>query len=297
MPRAVSWIRSALLPLALLLAGCDAASGAVSATALLRVEAAQLVPGDPPADPAGPGVQGVMLAEARIWPGQVDKVVSGVLQEGATAAALQLLGDRVHYIVAAAAPDVTAPQQPTFFAHLGFSRSLPLGPQQLLVQAVSAEGRYGPALRQHLDAVAEPGALSAAMAQLVIVLRWDRQVDLDLHVEEPGGQVIWSRRKAGAPGAGVGVLDLDSNQACVLDGRQREQVSYAQPPPGRYRVLVDTFSLCGQATAYWSVEVYQGGASGSGARLAAASGQSLPSDTRGDHGALSGVLALELALP
>lgn len=294
MPGADSQVRSVLLHVVMLLAGCDAASGALSATARLRVEAAQLVPGDPPEDSGGPRVQGITLAEARIWPGQVDKVLSGVLQEGATAAALQLAGDRVHYIVPATAPDVTAPQQPTFFALLGFARTLPLGPQQLSVQAVDADGRYGPAQWQQLAAVAEPGAVPAGAAQLVIVLRWDRPVDLDLHVEEPDGQVIWSRRKAAAPGAGVGVLDLDSNQACLLDGRQREQVSYPRPPPpGRYRVLVDTFALCGQATAYWFVEVY----GGSGQLLAAASGQSLPSDTRGSHGSLAGVLALELSSP
>lgn len=280
--------------LALLLVACEGASGATSATALLRVEAAQLVAGDPPEEGGGPAVSGVTLAETRIWAGQVGKVLQGVLQQGATAAALQLTGDRVHYIVPARAPDVTAPEQPTFFALLGFSRSLPPGPQQLSVQAVDAAGRYGLALRQRLDADAEPGALPADGAQLAIVLRWDRAADLDLHVEEPDGHVIWSRRKAGALGTGTGVLDLDSNQACLLDGRQREQVSYAgPPPPGRYRIRVDTFALCGQAAAYWFVEVYHD----RGKRLAAASGQSLPSDTRGSHGALAGVLALELAIP
>lgn len=277
------------------LAGCDAASGAASATALLRVEPAQLVPGAPPEDAQGLRVLGITLLETRIWPGQVGKQITGVLQEGATAAALQLAGDRVHYIVPAKAPDVTAPQQPTFAAQLSFGRSLPLGPLQLVVQAVDAQGGYGPVLRQRLDAEEEPGARPPTAVPLVIVLRWDRPADLDLHVEEPGGQVIWSRRKAGTPGAGVGVLDLDSNGACVLDGRQREQVSYDRPPPsGRYQVRVDTFSLCGQATAYWFVEAYR---SGTALPVARASGQSLASDTRGEHGAQAGVLALELAIP
>lgn len=278
-----------------LVLGCDAASSASSATALLRVDSAQIVNGPPPQDAAGLRVQGISLLDTRIWPGQVGKALSGVLQEGATAAALMLGGDRVHYIVVAKAPDVTAPQQPTFAALLDFSRALPLGPQQLSVQAIAADGVYGPALRQPLDAVGEPGAGPSSMAPLVIALRWDRPVDLDLHVEEPDGQVIWSRRKSGAAASGVGVLELDSNAACVLDGRQREQVVYAHPPPpGRYRVLVDTFSLCGQAAAYWFVDVYRSGAA---PPIASASGQSLATDTRGSHGAQAGVQALEFSLP
>ena len=289
------WLWNAALGCAFLLLGCDAASAASSATALLRVDSAQIVIGPPPEDVAGLRVQGISLLDTRIWPGQVGKEVSGVLQEGATAAALMLEGDRVHYIVVAKAPDVTAPQQPTFAALLSFARSLPLGPQQLSVQAVTSDGVYGPALQQQLDAVAEPGAGPSSRAPLVITLRWDRPVDLDLHVEEPDGQVIWSRRKSGASGSGVGVLDLDSNAACVLDGRQREQVLYARPPPpGRYRVLVDTFSLCGQAEAYWFVDVYRSGAA---LPIQSASGQSLATDTRGSHGAQAGVQALEFSLP
>lgn len=278
-----------------LLFGCDAASSASSATALLRVDSAQLVDGPPPEDVAGPRVGGVTLLETRIWPGQVGKEVSGALQEGATAAALSLVGDHVHYIVVAKPPDVTAPQQPTFAAQLAFAPWLPLGPQPLSVQAVAADGRYGPALRQELEAVAALDAGPPATAPLVIVLRWDRPIDLDLHVEEPDGQIVWSRRKSGASGAGIGVLELDSNAACVIDGWQREQVVYQRPPPpGRYRVRVDTFSLCGQATAYWSVEAYRSGAA---QPIARASGQSLATDTRGSHGAQAGVQALELSFP
>lgn len=289
---------AAVLVLCPLLASCEAASSASSATALLRVESAQLVRGAPPEDAAGPAVSGVTVFETRIWPGQVAKPLSGTLQAGATAAAVYLAGDRVHYIVPAAAPDVTAPTQPTFSAQLAFAAWLDAGPQLLSVQAVDEAGRYGPARRVRLDAVADARQERPA-APLLFVLRWDRGADLDLHVEEPGGDVIWSRRKVGAAsggvGVGVGVLDLDSNQACVLDGRQREQVVYERPPPaGRYRVRVDTFSLCKEATAYWFVEAYR---EGGAPPIATVRGQSLPSDTRGPHGAGSGVLALELSLP
>lgn len=283
----------ALVIFSLLLLACDSASNASSATALLRVADAQIVPGAPAEDAQGPGVQGITVFETRIWPGQVQKPISGVLQPGATAAALYLFGDAVHYIVPAAAPDVTAPDQPTFAAQLSFSARLQSGPQALSVQAVDSAGIYGPASLQRLDAVADEDAMAPPEAPLQIVLRWDRPVDLDLHVEEPNGQVIWSRRKAGAASMGTGVLDIDSNEACIIDGRQREQVIYMQPPPrGRYRVRIDTFSLCDQATAYWFVEVFR-----SAQPFLLASGQSLPSDTRETHDAQAGVLALEFDIP
>ena len=59
------------------------------------------------------------------------------------------------------------------------------------------------------------------------------------------------------PSAGsIGYLDQDSNSQCVLDGQQREHVIYPMAPmPGRYRIQVDTFSLCAEVTAYWQVAV------------------------------------------
>lgn len=109
--------------------------------------------------------------------------------------------------------------------------------------------------------------------------------------------MVWSRRKGGAAaGRGAsGVLDWDSNAGCVIDGWNREEVTYAAPPvPGVYRVLVDAPSLCDQPVAYYSVTVAR---RGEPAPRAIVSGQSLPSDTRGDHGAQSGTLAIELRLP
>ena len=288
----------ALCLAALDLLACDptsTASSAASTVALLRVDGAQIVPGPPPDEDTGPGVQGIQVLATRIWPGQVGKSLTAVLDERATAAALHWTGDAVHYVVPAGAPDVTAPTLPTVVASLSLAPWLDLGPHALAIYAVDAAGRYGRPRWQRFDAVADPAAPALPQSWLQILLRWDRAADLDLHVQEPSGRVVWSRHKAGAAGMGSGVLDFDSNAACVLDGQQREQVRYLQPPPsGRYRVRVDTFSLCQQATAYWSLAVYR---MGHEAPLFITRGQSLASDTRGPHGADSGVLALELDLP
>lgn len=288
--------RSVLLLLLASGAGaCDSASPLSSVTSLLRVEGAQAVTGPPPVDAAGPGVGGISLLSATVWPGQQRKPLAGTLDAGATAVSVYLLGDRGHYILPAGPPDVTAPELPTFAAALSFSPELAPGPRALQVQATDSEGRYGVPVLQSLAVAGDPLPPGA----LVFTLRWERAADLDLHVEEPGGAEIWARRKGatmtpvGSPDASAGYLDVDSNAQCVLDGRQRESVIYPSAvPAGRYRVRVDTFSLCGQATAYWQVE-----ARAHGQVLASARGQSLPASTRGPHGPGAGVLALEVELP
>jgi hypothetical protein len=277
---------------------CDSASSESHLPSLLRVENAQLVLGTPPLDESGPSVQGVTLLQATVWPGQNRKPLSGTLAKSSTAVSLFLVGDRGHYIVPAGAPDLTAPTEPTFFTRLAFSPQLPLGPQLLQVQATDDSGRYGPATTLQLTVEPAPPPTGA----LVFSLRWERAADLDLHVEEPSGQELSSRRKSGntapapgrpPPGPDAGYLDIDSNGLCIIDGRQQESVIYPKlPSSGRYLVRVDTFSLCGQATAYWRVTAWL-----AGQRVAEASGQSLPSATRGDHGIGAGVLALELDVP
>lgn len=288
----------ALLSALVLCMSCESASGLSGVTALLRVEGAQLVPGAPPTSEEGPEVRGVTLLQSHVWPGQLDKPITGALAPGATAVSLYLIGDRVHYVLPAMAADITAPEQPTFAARLSFSPLLPQGAQQLVVQATDAAGRYGAAAVQALLSAEEP----APQGALVFTLRWERAADLDLHVEEPSGAEIWSRRKTGTspslpptgmPMADGGYLDADANAQCLLDGRQRESVIYPlSAPPGRYRVRVDTFSLCGQTTAYWRLEVRA-----QGQLLAEARGQSLPSSTRGQHGQGAGELALGLEIP
>jgi hypothetical protein len=281
-----------ILGVLLLVEGCDSASSQSHLGSLLRIAGAQRVLGSPPQPATGPQVQGVTLLQSQIWPGQQDKPIGGTLSAGSSAVSLFLLGDSAHYILVANAADVTAPDLPTFAALLSFSPLLPYGPNPLHIQAVSVQGEYGPPSVHTLLSIAEPSVDAA----LVIRLRWQRAADLDLHVEQPNGQHIFSRRKvdrSSVPVSTSGYLDLDSNALCVIDGKQMEQVIYRQTPQsGQYRIRIDTFSLCGQAAAYWLLDVLQ-----DGKLLAQASGQSLPSDTRGEHGAQSGVVALDLVIP
>lgn len=266
-------------------------------TALLRVAGAQRVEGPPPQETeagSGHAVPSVVLLGARIWPGTIDKPLEGTLPVGSTAVSIFLVGDIAHYVLPAGPADVTAKDLPTFSARLSFSPLLPLGPIRLWISAVAQKGVYGPPSVQQLISDPEPLPQGA----LVFQLRWKRAADLDLHVQQPDGQVIWSRRKnalpspgSGSPshGSSTGYLDQDSNSLCVIDGQQREHVVYPQRPlSGLYRVWIDAFSLCKETTAFWEMSVFV-----DGKLISSVGGQSVQSDTRGPHEPGTGTLALE----
>lgn len=294
------------LALALASGGCAVAPADRGLLALLRVDGAQFYPGRPPAAQAGPGagpeITGLLVGRTVVRPGEVDFGVSGAAAAGTTGVALSLERDAGYWVLAAGVPDVTAPDQPTYAAQLSFAPTLPPGPRNLAVQAVDAAGHAGPPRLQPLTVAERASALPDGA--LVIGLRWDTEADLDLHVVEPGGTEIWARKptgSAGTPDGGAsdagtatpGVLDVDSNALCVIDGRRAENVIYAQAAPaGTYLVRIDPWSLCGAAYANWVAEVRR-----NGEVVARAAGELVPSATRGPHGPGAGLLALTFAVP
>lgn len=287
----------------LVLAACDAASSDPGYGALLQLDGAQYEPGPLPSPAGGPEVVDAFLPRTVVEVGEVGLRLQGSLEAGANGVAVALDGDDGHWIVPSGIPDVFDPTRPTIDVDVGFARVLAAGPRAMRIAALDADGRAGEPWTIDLDV----RAAAIPEGSLVFTLRWDTPTDLDLRVITPDGIEVWSRNinsyAPPAPGQppdppdawmSGGILDVDSNARCVIDGRQQENVVWTvEPPPaGRYEVRVDAFSLCGEAAARWVVEARIGGEV-----VASASGLATFEDTAGAHDAGAGVRALEVEVP
>jgi hypothetical protein len=288
-----------------LLAGCGGVDPDPGLAADLRVAGAQFYAGAMPAPAVDARVTAIASLNNNIRAGQIDKSLSGRITHDGRAVALGFAGDTGYWIVPAGAMDVNFPDELTWSARVSFADTLVEGRRDLEVAAVDAAGRFGPP--DPLTLTVAPHSVSLADTRLVVSLSWDTEADLDLHVVLPTTPVItvWSKHPTSyvppAPGDPVdpnaitaaGILDVDSNSQCLIDGRREENVIWqgptAAPPHGSYAVLVDAFSLCGAPTAHWRADVYR---DGNPASIAHAEGTVVDSDTRGAHVASSGVRAL-----
>ncbi|WP_394822524.1 hypothetical protein [Pendulispora albinea] len=281
-------------------AGCETTEADSGRDARLQVAGAQFYRGAmPEGEQGGPAVLAVSLRTNAIRAGTRDKPCNGALAREATAAAIALSGDLGYWIVPAGAPTAETPDLASFQATLAFAPNLADGTYQLMVRAVDGAGRFGLPMSRALSTVSTDEAVRNA--ELAISLRWDTEVDLDLHVVDPRGVEIWKRNinsyERPAPGEPIdpegwktgGILDFDSNAACVIDGRRRENVFWkSAPPEGHYVVRVDAFSLCSESTARFHVDVLRRGVS-----IGSAEGMSTEVDARYPHDRGAGVLALE----
>jgi hypothetical protein len=221
--------------------------------------------------------------------------------------------DNGYWIVPAPITDVQTPGGFQFSTRMAFSPATPTGTHNLVLRGVDRNG-IGPAQKFVLTV-----APAVPAGSLVFTLVWDTNADLDLHVVvpnpypkpdgSPGDPIeIWSKAAVGVPrGQGIprptadqiaaaGYLDRDSNAGCVIDGARQEDVIFpatATPPSGEYIVRVDAFSMCGQSAAQWEVMVNDA----NGAVVNPATWEATDADTRGDHIAGSGRLALDFNYP
>jgi hypothetical protein len=272
------------LGIALALCACGGGVDSTGTDALLRVPGGQFVSGPLPQASGGPAVLQASINRVDVTPGLLDRTVTVTTPPGTSGVLLALQGDAGYWVVPAGGPDPQQSNQLKNQIPVNFSPALPAGPLPLLVQATTPDGAAGAAFVIPLQA---GGAATAS--RLSFTLGWDTESDLDLHVVDPlGTEIYW-----GHVAADGGVLDFDSNQSCILDGRRKETVSWASAPPsGRYQALVDTPSLCTAATAHWKLQALL-----DGAPLASVQGQSTSFDTRGFHGRGAGLLVLELDVP
>ena len=290
------------IALALVLApACNDVTADDGADADLAVDGAQFFRGAPPAASGGPDVLAVTLQTTEVHVGTTGKPASCTLSPSATAAGFALQGDVGYWVVPAGAAAVETPGDPAVKTQLSFARGMAVGTRALLVFAVDHAGKVG-AVNQTNLVVTDP---YAPRGRLVVSLSWDTEADLDLHVVDPAGVEIYKGNinsyQRPPPGTPVdpsaaksgGILDADSNAACVIDGRRAEHVTYAgAPPSGHYVVRVDTFSLCGVPSANWRAS-----AALDGKVLGASQGESTDADEQAAHDRGAGVLALEFDVP
>jgi hypothetical protein len=310
-PRVRAWQLWTAAALSAAVASCgDGASPASNLEASLRLSGAgvQYVPGPLVDDPTavGPAVHAVSAA-FHVFPGAIGRSVGGTVEAGSAAVLVGLDGDVGHYVIPISGADLDNPPDLVFAAQASFAKTLGVGPASLRARAVAANGSVGPGASQGLSVDAAPVA-----GTLVVSLTWDTEADLDLHVVTPpsmpdGKPVeLWSGNRTtllprsaleGGPYtdeelATAGVLDFDSNSQCLIDGALAENVSWQVPPPaGHYIVRVDTFSMCGQPAARWTLTVTL-----DGTPLGTFAGLSTESDTRFAHKAGAGLTVFEFDL-
>jgi hypothetical protein len=288
-----------------LAAACSGASSSTGQTAWMRVQGAQYISGsiDVETRASAPQVHSISTQNNDLFPGVTGKSISGTVGPGSTAVMMGLLGDSGYWVFPVQDLDQNTPGDYTFGCSASFSpltQTADGGGLSLVVRATNKQGEVGPAL---IQPIVMKGALPGGA--LVISLDWDTQADLDLHVVLPsdrdaGVNEIWPRKPTGLPagtngatfdeGTDAGYLDRDSNSMCAIDGIRVENVIFPTVAPGgHYLVRVDTFSLCGEATARWRVRVFAGDTA---TPTLQAFGQSTDTDTRFAHGQGAGVQAL-----
>ncbi|MGC4094539.1 MAG: hypothetical protein QM756_42815 [Polyangiaceae bacterium] len=282
------------------LVGCeDGARFDPGFDAQLFVEHGAFVRETLPRDSGGPEVLATYLGRSYFSRATARKSFSGVLAPSASAVALELEGDRGHWVVPSGFPFPESPGTTSFDAPLSFSATIANGPHRLWVAAADEAGRYGAA--RSVDFTLTEQVMPASA--LTVSLFWDTASDLDLHLILPDGTEIyrdqpnsWRPPTGSEPTVDAwqsgGLLDFDSNARCTIDGRNNENIWFRDAPPaGQFTVRVDAFSLCSEVVARFRVEVRLGEE-----RIATASGTLTSSATRFDHAAGAGLSVLTFSV-
>lgn len=181
-----------------------------------------------------------------------------------------------YWVVPAGPPDPAVQGEPVrvwrFLAD--FHETLAPGRHRMLVAAIDEQGRAGSQVATSLCVhrrVPDNGNVCDARKappETVISLTWDRPVDLDLAVVTPDGQTISAKSRSAHLATdekvsrvatdknrpNVGYLDRDSTAHCARDGRQMENVVFAErPAPGSYLVYVSLRDACHEPSVRYTV--------------------------------------------
>ncbi len=263
----------------LALSGCTGALQPLGVTEPIRVRGGALELRAWPASEGAAEITSLEVASGIVIDGQVARRVAGRTTEDAYAVivALEGLGNGF-WIRPVDAVDPTFDGERSFELDVDFGSGIPPGRHDLLLAAIDGDGRAGPVTRLTLCVIddAVPDGLNACDPTLrppavVITLRWDTPVDLNLVVDTPDGKRVDPRHPTTAlvePGSTVppdvladphvGRLNRDSNAGCLLDGRNAESLVFAEAPPeGSYLLHADLFDACHESGVRFAVSVYR----------------------------------------
>lgn len=244
----------------------------------VRVPAGFFIAGELPVATTGPRVTSVEASNAIALLGQDGRALGGRAGEAAWAMGLRFAtlgsGWWIHE-VGDLAP--LFPEERDFLVTYDLGAGIPPGLHALRIAAIDEDGRRGPVVDLDLcvldDAV--PAGLtpcdpSIPPPAVVLGVTWNREVDLDLVVDAPGGRRIsWKAPTSATPVDGtvpddalddpsLGRLSRDSNAGCIADGRNAEAVVWDEPPAdGVYSAYVDLFDACGEPDVSFTVSVYR----------------------------------------
>jgi len=96
--------------------------------------------------------------------------------------------------------------------------------------------------------------IKVATGDVAVSVSWNVENDIDLHVVDPNGFEVYYTDDTSPEG---GMLDLDSNAACVIDGIKNEHIVWptGMAPAGTYTVRVDNYDNCTSTAANYVVTV------------------------------------------
>ncbi len=103
--------------------------------------------------------------------------------------------------------------------------------------------------------------VAAGTGNLQVSLAWQVDNDVDLHLVQPDGEEIYYGNTQSSTG---GLLDIDSNAACDIDGVRNENITFGDGAvvlAGDYIVRVDFYEECqpdGDATPYTVIAYLEG---------------------------------------
>jgi hypothetical protein len=164
----------------------------------------------------------------------------------------------------------------SFSMKVNFAPSVPGGHHTLEVSALDAAGNAGPLIT--LDVCVTPSVPdyttspatshtcrpSSPLPALVISMKWDVNLDLDLTVIFPDGtnhnpkDPNAEEADGGEGGAAAAFFDRDSLRNCYDDGYRQEDLIFPDTPtPGTYLIYANPFQSCGQPSTTFSASVYK----------------------------------------